>query len=259
MEMKGRHALIIGGSSGIGLATVKKLAAHGCDVTIIHRDRRQGVTELENTAAELSNQYGVSIFSQNIDATNIEKIKSCIEKIKESGVSKFDLVLHAVSRGNLKPFVSDGPKLTQQDLALTIESMGTNLQVWIDELLQNTLISNGSKILTLTSEGNDKFWEGYGAVALAKSTLETLSKYLAIELAPKGITANIIQAGVTDTPSLRLIPGADELIEVSKERNPYKRLTTPEDVANSIFLLAQPEATWINGALIHVDGGEHLI
>ena len=73
------------------------------------------------------------------------------------------------------------------------------------------------------------------------------------------MTVNIIQAGVTDTPSLRLIPGSEELIEQSKNRNPYKRLTTPEDVANTVYLLAQPEASWINGALIHVDGGEHLI
>lgn len=259
MEMKGKHALVIGGSSGIGLATVKKLAAHGCNVTIIHRDRKQGVMELEETSSNLSEKFNVSISCFNIDATNSEKIGECLQSIKESAIPKFDTVLHAVSRGNLKPFVSDGPKLSAQDLALTIEAMGTNLKHWIDGLLGYNLISDGSKVLTLTSEGNDKFWEGYGAVALAKSTLETLSKYLAIELAPKGITVNIIQAGVTDTPSLRLIPGSDKLIEESKQRNPYNRLTTPEDVANTLFLLSQPEATWINGALIHVDGGEHLI
>jgi enoyl-[acyl-carrier protein] reductase I len=259
MEMKGRHALIIGGSSGIGLATVKKLASHHCNISIVHRDRKQGVMELEETISQLENEFGVSIESYNIDATNPEKITECIETVKQSGSFSFDVVLHAVSRGNLKPFIADGPKLTSQDLALTIEAMGTNLKLWVDELIAKELISKGSKILTLTSEGNDKFWEGYGAVALAKSTLETLSKYLAIELAPIGITVNIIQAGVTDTPSLRLIPGSAELIEQSKKRNPYGRLTTPENVANTIFLLSQPEASWINGALIHVDGGEHLI
>ncbi|MEP1035423.1 SDR family oxidoreductase [Ekhidna sp.] len=257
--MKGKHALIIGGSSGIGLAAVKKLASHGCNITIIHRDRKQGVIALEEIGAALSKEFDISISNHNIDATNPEKIEECLQSIKALGISSFNTALHAVSRGNLKPFVSDGPKLSSQDLALTIEAMGTNLKLWLDGLLSHDLISKGSKILTLTSEGNDKFWEGYGAVALAKSTLETLSKYLAIELAPKGITVNIIQAGVTDTPSLRLIPGSDKLIEESKQRNPYKRLTTPEDVANTIFLLSQPEANWINGALIHVDGGEHLI
>ena len=259
MEMKGRHALIIGGSSGIGLATVKKLASHQCSISIVHRDRKQGVMELEETITQLRDEFRVSISNFNIDATNPEKISECITAIKDKGTPNFDVVLHAVSRGNLKPFIADGPKLTSQDLALTIEAMGTNLKLWLDELLASGMLSKGGKILTLTSEGNDKFWEGYGAVALAKSTLETLSKYLAIELAPKGITVNIIQAGVTDTPSLRLIPGSAELIEQSKKRNPYERLTTPEDVANTVFLLAQPEASWINGSLIHVDGGEHLI
>ncbi|WP_425392897.1 SDR family oxidoreductase [Ekhidna sp.] len=259
MELKGKHALIIGGSSGIGLATVKKLASHGCNITIIHRDRRQGLADLESVMNELKSGHDISVSNFNIDATNAEKIHECIGSIAESDVKKYDVVLHAVSRGNLKPFISDGPKLNSQDLALTIDAMGTNLRVWVDELLNKNLIGEGTRILTLTSEGNDKFWEGYGAVALAKSTLETLSRYLAIELAPKGMTVNIIQAGVTDTPSLRLIPGSEELIEQSKNRNPYKRLTTPEDVANTIFLLAQPEASWINGALIHVDGGEHLI
>lgn len=259
MELRDKYALIIGGSSGIGLATVKKLASHGCNITIVHRDRRQGLADLEATMDELKSAHGISITNFNVDATNVEKIQECLGSIAGGDIKKYDVVLHAVSRGNLKPFISDGPKLNAQDLALTIEAMGTNLRVWVDELLNKSLIGEGTRILTLTSEGNDKFWEGYGAVALAKSALETLSRYLAIELAPKGMTVNIIQAGVTDTPSLRLIPGSEELIEQSKNRNPYKRLTTPEDVANTIFLLAQPEASWINGALIHVDGGEHLI
>ncbi|WP_420317679.1 SDR family oxidoreductase [Ekhidna sp.] len=256
--MKDKTALIIGGSSGIGLASVKKLASHGCDIIIIHRDRRQGVMDLEEIVHSLKQANNVSIISHNIDATNPEKISETVRSIKSS-ISQIDVVIHAVSRGNLKPFISDGAKLSMQDLSLTIEAMGINLKVWVDELLDSNLLQNGSKILTLTSEGNDKFWEGYGAVALAKSALETLSRYLSIELATKGITVNTIQAGVTDTPSLRLIPGSDKLIEQSINRNPYKRLTTPEDVANTIFLLAQPEANWINGALIHVDGGEHLI
>ncbi len=256
--MTKKQALIIGGSSGIGLATVKKLASHGCDIIVIHRDRKQTVIELEKTCLDLSKRYNSSISNYNIDATNPEKIEECLNRINEKRIL-FDVVLHAVSRGNLKPFISDESSLSAQDLALTIDAMGTNLSYWVNALLSKALITKGSKILTLTSEGNDKFWEGYGAVALAKATLETLSKYLAVELAPKGITVNIIQAGITDTPSLRLIPGSEKLIQESKDRNPNKRLTTCEDVANVVYLLSQPEANWINGALIHVDGGEHLI
>ena len=82
---------------------------------------------------------------------------------------------------------------------------------------------------------------------------------MAVELATKGMTVNTIQAGVTDTRSLRLIPGSEDLIKETERRNPFGRMTTPEDVANFIYLLSLPEASWINGTLIHVDGGEHLI
>lgn len=259
MELKGKHALIVGGSSGIGLATLKKLAAHGADVSIIHRDRRQAMSTLESTMDQLRAEYNVRIANFNVDATNPEKVQDTLSAIQAGDVSNIDVFLHAVSRGNLKPFVSDKAKLNAQDLSLTIDAMGTNLNLWVTSLLERKLIGSGTRILTLTSEGNNKFWEGYGAVALAKSTLETLAKYLAVELAPQGITVNIIQAGVTDTPSLRLIPESEKLLIETKERNPSGRITTSEDVANTIYLLALPEARWINGALIHVDGGEHLM
>ena len=73
-----------------------------------------------------------------------------------------------------------------------------------------------------------------------------------------GLKANCIQAGVTDTKSLRLIPGSDQLIRETLRRNPNKRLTTPEDVANVVYLLSTPEASWITGTVIKVDGGESL-
>ena len=79
-----------------------------------------------------------------------------------------------------------------------------------------------------------------------------------MEFAPAGIKANCLQAGVTDTASLRAIPGADVLKKHSLQRNPNKRLTTPEDVADVVYLMAKDEAAWINGAIIPVDGGEHI-
>lgn len=126
-------------------------------------------------------------------------------------------------------------------------------------LLASKLIGNNSRMIALTSEGNDRVLPNYGAIASAQSVLETIVKYLAVELAPFGITINAIQPGVTDTSSLRLIPGAENIISKTQERNPFHRLTTPGDVANVVYLLSQPEASWINGSLIHVDGGEHLV
>ena len=78
-------------------------------------------------------------------------------------------------------------------------------------------------------------------------------------LCTAGITANAIQAGVTDTPALRLIPGPEKFIEVAKKRNPHKRLGTPEDVARCIVALCHPATYWMTGNILRVDGGESIV
>ena len=113
-------------------------------------------------------------------------------------------------------------------------------------------------MLGLTSEGNTVAWRGYAAVAAAKVALESVSRAIAVEFAPYGIRSNIIQPGVTDTPALRVIPGSGRLKAGARRRNPFGRLTTPEDVADVVYLLSLDEAHWINGALIRADGGEHM-
>ena len=80
-----------------------------------------------------------------------------------------------------------------------------------------------------------------------------------MELAPLGITANAIMAGVTDTPALRKIPGSDEMITLAQKKNPAGRLTTPKDVADAIGLLSHPKAQWMTGNVLCVDGGEFVV
>lgn len=255
-----KRALIIGGSSGIGLATAKKLLRSEFDVTIIHRDRRLASEQFLEDIKACAMECNCKVDTWNVDAIDPQKISECLTEIQSKSKEPFALVLHAVSKGNLKSFVSDGnARLSKTDLELSIASMGTNLQLWCNGLLDLNLMGDGSRLVALTSEGNNRFWKGYGAVALAKSALETMCNYLAVELAPKGVRVNVVQAGITETPSLNLIPGAEDLKQNAVSRNPYERMTTPEDVADAIYLLTLPEALWINGALIHVDGGEHLL
>ena len=115
-----------------------------------------------------------------------------------------------------------------------------------------------ARVVSFTSEGNTKAWKNYAAVSAAKVTLEAITRSIALEFAPFGIRANCIQAGVTDTASLRMIPGSDQLKEHAIKRNPFHRLTLPEDVANAVYLLSKDEAAWINGTILKVDGGENL-
>ena len=256
-----KRALIIGGSSGIGLSVVKKLAKHGYELVVIHRDRRQYAEQFQQTISSLENKYAIKIITKNIDGLKKSVIQELLKKMSLENNHAFCTVLHAISKGNLKSFLTknDQEGLTMEDISLTIDAMGTNIYLWLSELLKYRLIDSGSHIVTLTSMGNKKIWDGYGAVALAKSSLETMTKYLAVELASLKIRINTIQAGIINTPSLQLIPNAKYLIKEATNKNPLGRMTTSEDIANVVYLLGLPEARWINGSIMIVDGGEHLV
>ena len=286
-EGKNLWALIIGGSSGMGLASAQKLASHGMNIIVVHKDRRSTL-ELAEKAFEDIRSQGVELISFNKDGVNSESIQKLVNEVSDVLKEKngrIKLFLHSIAQGNLKALVprkeSTAEKettedslaaffkkksengvsgiLRKQDFDLTVNSMGISLFDWVRLLLVEDLFAKNARIIGLTSEGNDKVWGGYAAVATAKSALETLIKYFAVELAPYNITANLVQAGVTETPSLNLIPGSDFLKAFTTHRNPQKRLTQPEDIANVIYLLCKKEANWINGTTIIADGGEHLV
>ena len=148
--------------------------------------------------------------------------------------------------------------LDEEDFARTILSMGTSLLGWTQGLFARDLFAADARIFGLTSEGNTLAWKGYAAVSAAKVSLEALVRSIAVEFGPYGIRCNVIQAGVTETPALRAIPGSEQLVAQARLRNPGGRLTQPRDVANVIYLMSLDEAAWINGSLIRVDGGEHV-
>ena len=94
---------------------------------------------------------------------------------------------------------------------------------------------------------------------VAVGTVKKSIRQSAMELAPAGITANAILAGVTDTPALRQIPHYEKFIEVAKKRNPHHHLTTPEDVARCLVALCHPATYWMTGNILRVDGGESIV
>lgn len=255
-DLDKKYGLILGGSSGLGYATAQKCAAHGMKLIVIYRSGRvnQGYVnerfdKLENTTDHLY---------INANATNESKIAELIEQIKSHlNGSPLFMLLHSISKGNLKPMTGN-TILNSGDFAQTVHSMGTSLYTWTQALRQAGLLANPARIISFTSEGNHKPMPGYAAVSAAKATLEAITRNMALELAGEGITSNCIQAGVTDTESLQRIPMYEELKSNSLNRNPFNRLTQPEDVANVVYLLCRPEAAFINGTVIKVDGGESL-
>lgn len=255
---KNEWALILGGSSGLGLATAKKLAKHGMNIFVIHRSRKSEMKQIQSDFEDIRNE-GVSLIGYNIDLQNPEKRKETIATIKDGiGVGHIKTVVHSVAKGNLKPMTDGDYTLKNDDFHLTIDAMAISLYDWVKAIFEATLFAKDSRIISFTSEGNTKAWKNYGAVSAAKVALEAITRSIALEFAPYGIRANCLQPGAVDTASLRMIPGHEQILEHSRARNPFNRITTPEDVANAVYLLCKEEAAWINGCIIPVNGGEHL-
>ena len=254
-EFNQQWAIILGGSSGLGLASAKKLAAAGMNICIVHRDRRSDIPQFEDEVANLKN-FGVSVKTFNKDALNNEVRREIIDGFPKNTVK---LLLHSIAKGSLKPMASkENAVLGKQDLDITIHAMATSWYEWTQELISKKLFTDNARNIAFTSEGNARVWPGYAAVSAAKCVLEALMRNMAVELAPLGINTNCIQAGTTATASFKMIPGSEKLADMSKQRNPFQRMTQPEDVANVVYLLCKNEANWINGTIIKADGGESL-
>lgn len=265
-------AVILGGSSGFGLAAAQKLAAHGMNLCIIHRDRRGPMKQIEFCFEQLK-KTGVKVVTFNVDALSEKGRGHVLDAlaIHMGETGKIKMLLHSIAFGNLKllaPF--DSPDQTnapvfdntnflgEDDFSHTIHAMGTSIVKWVQDIFTRKMFTANARVLGLTSEGNKVAWRGYAAVSAAKAALEAVFRSIAVEYAPYGIRANVIQPGVSDTAALRAIPGNDQIRTRAIKRNPMGRLTTPADVGDLIFLLCLDEASWINGAHIHVDGGERI-
>jgi enoyl-[acyl-carrier protein] reductase I len=249
-------ALIIGGSQGLGLASAAQLAKDGFNLIIVHRDFRNDLEDIQASFENLKNQ-NTEVISINKDALKPETISEIVELIKTRNLN-IKVLLHSIAKGNLKPLSTENA-LNAKDYQQTIHAMGINFYEWSKALVDSGRFTENTKLLAFTSEGNQKASMGYGAVSAAKATLEAIMRQMALEFAPLGITSNCIQAGVTLTKSFEKIPKADKIMEFTKKRNPFKRITTPEDVAKVVSLLSSDKANWINGCVIPVDGGERLL
>jgi enoyl-[acyl-carrier-protein] reductase (NADH) len=225
----------------------------------VHLDRKAGIAHVEDIKAAIAALGRRTLFF-NLNAADDEKRREALNVLEaacaENG-ARVAVLMHSLAFGTLKPYVA-GDALTRANIEMTLDVMAHSLVYWTQDLMKRQLMGRGGRIFSMTSSGSTRVIPSYGAVSAAKCALESHTRQLAMELAPYGITVNALRGGVTRTPAAEKIPGSAELFEQAARRNPHKRLTTPEDVAQAVVALCHPGTDWITGNVINVDGGEEV-
>lgn len=259
-----QYALVLGASSGFGGATALELSRRGMSIIGVHFDRAATMPQVNELISSIE-KNGVRALFFNTNAADPHKRAEVLNAVKkifdvEPG-STIRVIMHSLAFGTLKPYIGDSKNdsMTQAQMEMTIDVMANSLVYWTQDAFFRDMLKKGASIYAMTSSGGHSALLNYGGVSAAKSALESHIRQLALELGPYGIRANSILAGVTDTPALRKIPGATQMLEIARRKNPQMRTTTPEDVARAIALLAQDDASFISGNVINVDAGEDIV
>jgi enoyl-[acyl-carrier protein] reductase III len=258
-------ALVLGASSGFGEAVSVALARAGLDIFGVHLDRKATLANAERIAGEIRALGRAAIFF-NINAADpdrrAETVAAMHRVLEERGaMGGLRVLLHSLAFGTLKLYITDPMKdaVTSSQMDMTLDVMAHSLVYWTQEVVGRALMGPGGRVYAMTSAGGTRVLPHYGPVSAAKAALESHVRQLAAELAPLGITANAIRAGVTATPAAQKIPGYESIAGEARRRNPHGRMTTTADVARALVVLAHPDTYWMTGNVIGVDGGEDIV
>ncbi len=258
------YALVLGSSSGFGQACSYVLAENGFNIIGVHLDRHATMPKVQETIEGIE-QRGAKALFFNVNAADPQRRTEVVDAIAaefaaNEGAS-LKVMLHSLAFGTLLPFVGESlhHSASQKQVEMTLDVMANSLIYWTQAVVFGGMMGEGARIIALTSAGSRRVLPTYGIVSAAKAALESYIRQLSLELTPLGISTCAICAGVTDTPAFRRIPGNDIIMSHARMRNPHHRLTTPIDVAKVLGLLIRPEAAWITGATINVDGGEDAV
>lgn len=257
----GEWGLVLGASSGFGAAAARRLGQLGMGIVGVHLDRKVTLPLAEAVVADIQASGSPAHFFNVNAADETKRAQVCDRVLELTAKRPLKVMLHSIAFGTLRPFVAGDPaqQTTKAQLEMTVDVMAHSLVYWVQDLHGRGLLGTGSHVFAMTSAGGRRVWPAYGAVSAAKAALEAHVRQLAFELGPAGVAVNALRAGVTDTPALHKIPGAELLLGEAARRNPGGRLTCPEDVAAAIAALSLPGTAWISGNVVGVDGAEDVI
>ena len=247
LPLKGKIALVTGGSRGIGRAITLKLAAEGADV-IINYFRKKSVAE---STAQEARASGVVAHAIKANLGEPEKIDSMFDDI-ETRFGKLDILVSNAATGVARTALDLDDRVWNWTMDVNARAFLLCAQ------RAAKLMQNGGKMVSISSLGSKLAWPIYTAVGVSKAALEALTRYLAIELAPMGICVNGVSAGAIESEALKMYTEGQDLSQISLQATPAGRMVRSEDVANVVAFLSSDEATMIRGQIIIIDGGLSL-
>jgi NAD(P)-dependent dehydrogenase (short-subunit alcohol dehydrogenase family) len=246
-ESTERWVLVTGGSRGIGRAVVEDLARRGWNVAIAHlRDTASAM----NVAARVE-EWGSQAIVHTGNLGDAEECGRLVERLT-SEVGRLDGLVHCAGLGALSPALDARPGRWRV-------AWDTHVGALLELLRQgHDLLAPGGAVVAMTSLGARRVMPGYATIAAAKGALETLVRYLSVEMADSDIAINAICGGPVETDSLRSFAFHDEVEETSR-RSVAGRLGRPEDIAPIVAFLLGPDSRWIRGQVVVADGGLGLV
>ena len=246
--LTGKTALVTGGSRGIGRAICLELASRGADICFNylrnHAAARSVVDEL--TA------FGVQAIRHRANQADLSVIDELVGTVVDR-FGKIDILVNNAASGVMRSSTELSEK--HWDWTQTINAKSP----WRLAASASEHMPAGSRIVNISSPGSGRILPSYFAVGVSKAALEAITRYMAIDLAPKGISVNAVSAGFVETDALDAFPDELGIKEAATRSTPAGRTVTPEDVAKVVAMLCSPDADMIRGQVVVVDGGEMLI
>jgi enoyl-[acyl-carrier protein] reductase III len=243
MSFAGKVALVTGGGRGIGRAIALKLASQGADI-IVNFFRRSSTAE--QTAKDIT-ALGVKADIIRANVGDPAKIDEMFDMIGNK-FGRLDILINNAASGVGRPVMDIDVKAWEWTMDINARACLLCSQ------RAAKLMDRGGKIVSISSLGSRFVLPNYSIVGISKATVETLTRYLAIELAPRGICVNTVAASAVETEALKFY-FKEGLVKDDHQVTPAGRKVTPEDVANVVAFLCSEEAFMIRGQTIIVDGG----